>query len=121
MLALLFRIDSFFNAFLSGMTYIADTKDEVSVGGLLLSVSAGALSGFWGGDGVDGQRLRNVWKYSDDVIKNTVSTKKASQYAYKKAMCIVKAGKGIGIFVAVGMGVSAGKYVLSSAYRRACM
>lgn len=110
-----------FNAFLSGMTYIADAKDEVSVGGLLLSVSAGALSGFGGGDGVNGQRLRNVWKYSDDVIKNTVSPKKASQYAYKKVRCLVDAGRGIRNFVAVGTGVSAGKYVLSSVYRRACM
>ena len=74
------------NAAISGVTYLANcrykevkaTKKDFAV-----SVAVGAASGFVGGSGANGKKLRGVYSRSKQVINSTKSVKKQIMYRAK--------------------------------------
>ena len=84
------------NGTISGITYMARcdvTKTKMSTSELMKSIAVGAVSGFIGGKGADGNRLIGVYNTSKQVLKTAVSPKKISLYQGKISKCKTDAFK----------------------------
>lgn len=78
------------NAAIGGATYLVncgingETANIVDFG---LATGIGVISGFVGGSGANGAKLRGVVKTSKMIIKTAVSPKKIAMYSAKIAAC----------------------------------
>ena len=74
------------NAAISGVTYLANCrykKVKATKKDFAVSVAVGAASGFVGGSGANGKKLRGVYSRSKQVINSTKSVKKQIMYRAK--------------------------------------
>ena len=74
------------SAALAGTTYISEQvikNEPVKLDELLVSVGTGALSGYIGGDGIDGKTLSNNWHVAKNTIKRK-SSRGNKKYAFKE-------------------------------------
>lgn len=76
------------NAAIDGLAYAVNCGiegEKIDEAELLFTVAASALTA---GEGIDGAKLRGVYKYSKEVLKTAVSPKKISMYTAKKAKVV---------------------------------
>lgn len=78
------------NTAISSVAYLANTiseGDEPTLAGLAIAAGTGMASGFIGGSGVDGNKIKGAWNTSKDVLSTAVSPKKIAMYTAKIATC----------------------------------
>ena len=101
------------NAALSGATYLANcaiSGEEVNSLDFLMTTTIGGISGFIGGSGADGKKLRGVYGTAKDVLKTAVSPKKQLMYMAKKTAVKKAVAMGVARTVTAGLTANAANY-----------
>lgn len=94
------------NAGISSMNYLTNCEIEGKKGtaeGLLASATIGGLTGYAGGKGANGAKLRGIYSRANEVLDRVVSPKRIAQYTAKKT--VVKMTVAKESFKTMGIGV----------------
>ena len=101
------------NAALGGATYLANCSykgEKANVVDFAISTGAGAAAGYVGDSGVNAEKMRGVYKRSEQILKTAKSAKKVAQYNTKKTMVKTTVKTGIKNTVIAGFWSNVGNF-----------